>query len=176
MMWGTSSWPPARASSLRSGGGRIYQGVFQEDTRYRILCNRSGGHSVPVVDGQEQKAGPDYRGLMSWQNGVLSIEMAGAYDVPELSSLRRQFTFGEDRISLQDNFSFQGTALPVIERFITQTCPRRKGGRRIGKALLDCGELGAGCHGRGVGQPYRRAVETVYLIDFIAKNQMMNFV
>lgn len=152
------------------GAGEYTKAYFQEDTRYRILCNRSGGHSVPVVDGQEQKSGPEYRGLMSWQDGVLSIEMAGAYDVPELSSLRRQFKFGEDRISLRDNFSFQGTALPVIERFITQTCPEEEGRKlRIGKALLDCGENWAPAVTAAEWANHIGAVETVYLIDFIPK-------
>lgn len=158
------------------GAGEYSKAYFQEDTRYRLLCNRSGGHSVPVVDGQEQKEGQKYRGTMTVKDGVLSMEMAGAYDVAELSSLQRQFTFTESRITLTDSFSFHGTTLPVIERFVTQTCPEEEeGGLRIGGAMLTCND-GWTPAVTAVDWPnHIGVIEQVYLIDFIAKKPADEF-
>ena len=41
------------------GAGEYTKEYFHEG-RYRILCNNSFGHSVPVIDGEGQKEGGEY--------------------------------------------------------------------------------------------------------------------
>ena len=38
-------------------GAGEYTKEYFHDGRYRILCNNSFGHSVPVIDGEGQKEG-----------------------------------------------------------------------------------------------------------------------
>lgn len=158
------------------GAGEYTKEYFSDNTRYSFLCTRSGGHSVPIVDGCEQKAGAEFCGHMFVQNDVLSIEMADAYDIPELSSLKRQFAFGEDGISVHDNFSFNGKALPITERFITQICPETEGQTlRIGKVSLECGNNWTPTVTCTEWSNHIGNTETVYLIDFNAKKPDVEF-
>ena len=158
------------------GCGEYTRDYFQPGTRYRILCNRSGGHSVPLIDGQEQKPGAEFDGTMSLQNGILTLEMSHAYAISELLSLQRQFSFQENGVTLWDKFSFRNAPLSVIERFITQVCPEEEGSSlRIGQALLTCGAAWAPVVTPAVWANHIGQNETVYLIDFLAKKPTDTF-
>lgn len=158
------------------GCGEYTRDYFQPDTRYRILCNRSGGHSVPLIDGQEQKPGVEFNGTMSLQNGSLLLEIGSAYGIDELLSLQRQFSFQDDGITLWDKFSFRNAPLSVIERFITQVCPEEEGGGlRIGQAFLSCNDGWMPTVTPAVWANHAGQNETVYLIDFLAKKPADEF-
>lgn len=111
--------------------------IHTMDKRYQILCNRSGGHSVPIIDGEEQAYGLEYCGQMDYTDGKLEIELSGAYPTTKVSSLKRRFTFGSDRIYLADHFVFD-TPCGIRERFVTLVRPAvNKGGIKIDKLLFN---------------------------------------
>lgn len=73
-------------------------------SRERYVSNilNSYGHPVPVVVGKLQQTGHKARGIISnesftQQESRIDIDMTAAYDVPELLSLVRRFTF--DRLN-----------------------------------------------------------------------------
>ena len=96
--------------------------------RYEIaLCN-SFGHSVPVIDGQLQKPGREYGGTLSAEGlnedttRRLTIELAGAYDVPGLARCTRVLELPADgaELRLADTFVFDGPGHEVQEAFISK--------------------------------------------------------
>lgn len=66
------------------GMPRYHRDYFSPAGRYRFLAARSFGHSVPVVNGQEQAAGPEFRGrvleaTVSGSTERFVLDLAGAY-------------------------------------------------------------------------------------------------
>lgn len=63
--------------------------------RYEILCNRSMGHSVPILNGKEQCTGAQYKAdcFEADRNGTVRISFAGAYEAGLCSSLLREARF-----------------------------------------------------------------------------------
>lgn len=96
------------------GAGEYTRDYFLEETRYEILNNRSLGHSVPVVNGYEQEAGPGGAKQTNHQlekEGMYLFEMDISATYPEqanLQSLRRtwQIHAKEKKVILTDLFSF----------------------------------------------------------------------
>ena len=106
------------------GAGEYTRQYFSPE-RYTIFCNGAQGHSVPIVGGALQKAGGQYRASgvsMSEANGeiVFTGDIAGAYGLESLTSLRRTFRIrpeaGETIVT--DAFAFNGAPLSVTERFV----------------------------------------------------------
>ncbi len=93
--------------------------------RYSILCNGSQGHSVPIVGGNYQKSGREHGAKdVSFEEkdgkARFSADIAGAYGLEGLASLRRAFEIDSAAglVSLADAFSFTGAPMPVTERFV----------------------------------------------------------
>lgn len=90
--------------------------------RYAILCNSSLGHSVPIIQGEGQKAGrqysskkPDYDG-----RGRMIMDISETYGNQYLKQLNRELTFIEgEGILLTDTFHISEGITHVIERLIT---------------------------------------------------------
>lgn len=64
------------------GAGEYTKDYFS-DGRYGILCNRSLGHSVPIINGKEQQEGKQYcADYFAWheRGKELTISFAGAYE------------------------------------------------------------------------------------------------
>ena len=63
------------------GCGEYNKEYFEPATRYNILCNRSYGHNVPVINGLEQKEGAQYASeyFRSPVAGKVELSFAGAY-------------------------------------------------------------------------------------------------
>lgn len=92
--------------------------------RYNILCNRSGGHSLPIIDGHEQSDGADRKATMLCaENEIFSVDIAAGYALPDLISVVRTFTCGETAVILRDSFKFSGGSHNITERFITLDKP-----------------------------------------------------
>ncbi|MDR0400667.1 MAG: heparinase II/III-family protein [Treponema sp.] len=111
------------------GAGEYTRDYFS-DKRYTVFCNCSESHNVPVINGAGQKAGRDFRARdcrISGAGGIgeLSLDMAGAYRIPGLESLKRRFVFdtAEGSLLIEDTFDFSGKPLPVIERFVSLSAP-----------------------------------------------------
>ncbi len=106
------------------GSGRYTRQYFSPE-RYTILCNGSQGHSVPIVGGALQKEGQQFHATdvsfsEETDETVFSGDIAGAYGLEALASLRRTFHVrpGEGAASVTDTFAFNGGPLPVTERFV----------------------------------------------------------
>lgn len=106
-------------------GSGIYTRQYFGPERYgdEILCCGSQGHSVPIVGGARQKAGRAYAArdvrFEDRPDGTVAFsgDIAGAYDLPALRSLRRAFTIrpADGAMDLQDDIAFDGS---ITERFI----------------------------------------------------------
>jgi hypothetical protein len=113
------------------GSGEYVKDYFNEN-RYTIFCNQSLSHSIPIVAGQGQKPGREYRAkdcsIMS--TGEMTLDIAPAYGLAGLASLKRRFVFDTVRgnLTLEDRFVFSGDSLPVTERFISTYPPEMKDG------------------------------------------------
>ncbi|HWP68440.1 MAG TPA: heparinase II/III family protein, partial [Rectinemataceae bacterium] len=94
--------------------------------RYSILCNSSLGHSLPIIDGRGQESGAARRAKIlefrrAESHAILRMDIAAAYNCPELLSLERSFDFdGGRRLVLCDKFIFSRPGIAVIERFMTR--------------------------------------------------------
>lgn len=108
------------------GAGRYTRDYFTSETRYSIFCNRSKGHSVPIIDGKEQCAGADFFGKMETAENKVTVEMTNAYPKCTLSSLVREFEMGDKTVVLKDSYSFEEKC-PVTERFVSYFKPETAG-------------------------------------------------
>lgn len=154
-------------------GCGAYNADYFGAKRYTILCNRSMGHSVPILDGQEQQAGKEFCGTLSYDGRAVTIDMIEAYPSCSVSKLTRKFTLTDDGVTLTDSFGYHNPC-PVTERFISCIAPKQNGNTIIlGDAALIC-PVGWHCsistqkhatHGLYDGS------ETVYLLDFTPQSQ-----
>jgi len=167
-------------------GGGIYSAqYFNPATRYGFLHCSSRGHSVPMIGAALQKFGAEYRArAVTYENGTLCMDSAGAYDLPELESLVRTFTFTNESVTLEDRFSYTGKDA-LTERFVTLDRP----------ILADAGVLTVGgatltydsarvtltvneedvLHKSNESEKRPKASETVYLIDFTLREGVSAF-
>lgn len=112
------------------GAGEYCKGYFGPD-RYKVFCNRSLGHSVPIVNGKEQPEGEEYtcRSFFAEEKegmAVVEMELAGAYEKGALESLRRRLEFRLDTggLQVQDEIDARGNgAVSVTENLVTQIAP-----------------------------------------------------
>lgn len=98
--------------------------------RYDILCNRSLGHSVPVIGGREQCAGSGYccSGFQAGEDGSVEMELARAYPQGLLRRFARTFRFDlvTGRLLVRDSICFSEEAQAsreVTENLVTQIRP-----------------------------------------------------
>jgi len=105
------------------GAGEYKKGYFGA-TRYESFKASSRGHSVPIIDGTYQMPGEEHRAPTAYEDGIFTLELAGAYGLDSLTSLKRQFRFDADCITLTDTYTFDGDARPAVERFVTRTEPK----------------------------------------------------
>jgi hypothetical protein len=161
------------------GSGEYVKDYFNEN-RYTIFCNQSLSHNVPLVAGQGQKPGREFR-AKDWEcfvecsepEGDMTLDMAPAYGLPGLASLKRRFVFDTEtgNLTLEDRFVFSNTPLPVTERFVSLYPPVLKDGlvhinTGDSSSLLKCSlpadpTISETEHRTPDGTPVK-----VYLIDF----------
>ena len=119
------------------GAGEYTREYFSEG-RYRLLCNNSFGHSVPIIAGCGQSAGKEYgcsefavnEGLESC---VVNMELSNAYERGLLKSFHRQLCFSmtDGILKIEDEFILpEGKAWKegmkkgmIEENLITQLLP-----------------------------------------------------
>ncbi|MFC5470734.1 heparinase II/III family protein [Cohnella suwonensis] len=145
---------------LDLGSGQYTRDYFGS-RRYETLCNRSRGHSVPIVNGLEQATGRAAGATVGLaatgeRFDVLELDLTRAYPVPELKRLGRTFRWAkkEGRLELEDAYAFASRPLEVVERFIVPSKPQE----------LELGMIGiAGCEGGG-GRGLRVAYDPSQLV------------
>ena len=107
------------------GAGEYIKAYFMPETRYKLICNSSLGHSVPIICKNEQSAGKEFIGkILKADNKGLEIQFEKAYNEPRLKSLNRKFSFSENEITLRDEFIFNSSESDFIERFISKFEPK----------------------------------------------------
>jgi hypothetical protein len=111
-------------------GSGLYTRDYFGPNRYSILCNSSAGHSVPIVNGQHQRAGADARAQVieaSTREGEVrfAVEMSAAYEVESLRGLERRFAWHEAErcLELTDSYTCEGPLDSFVERFMTMVEP-----------------------------------------------------
>ena len=120
---------------LDMGAGEYTKDYFS-DQRYTIFCNTSESHNLPIIDGQGQKPGREFAARNCAINaggsavgnaaGSMILDLAPAYDIPELRKLEREFHFDTKTgiLTLRDSFTFSDKGLPLVERFIFPEEPK----------------------------------------------------
>ena len=107
------------------GCGEYTKEYFEDSTRYGILCNRSLGHSVPVIGGKEQKPGKEFAdtGFISERPGCVQLSYSGAYEKNASWELTRKLESyeGEERLMITDTIS--GSPHSFMENLVTQIVP-----------------------------------------------------
>lgn len=161
------------------GCGEYTKEYFADNTRYTLLCNRSFGHNVPILNGQEQKAGKTYGATCFSGDGMgrVSLEFGGAYGSSK--KLERILTFkkGARDFWLEDRIADMEQQDQLEENFVTQTEPVLAGSQiRIPgkKGILTLTAEGAeevAIH-RETFVNHRGKDEDVWLIRFRVKKQI----
>lgn len=104
------------------GAGRYDRDYFGPG-RYGYFVTSSASHSVPLIDGRGQNAGPEAAKAVAWNGSdVLTMDLAPVYGVPGLNALVRTWELeaGPSRLGLTDRFDFAGgQAHEITERFVT---------------------------------------------------------
>ena len=101
-------------------GAGEYTADYFSDGRYNIFCNRSMGHSVPLIIGNEQKTGGGYcaRGFFADGN-TAGADISGAYGIDVLKECVRTVRCEGDKVEVQDKFTLDRET-EITERFITR--------------------------------------------------------
>ncbi len=114
-------------SFIDPGSGEYVRQYFRPDTRYGFIVNRTLGHSLPIINGNEQivaEKGKAVSAPVSLMNeDSFAFDMANAYGIPTLTSAVRRFDTDEEGVTLTDTFVFSETPESVKERFVCVAPP-----------------------------------------------------
>lgn len=109
------------------GCGKYDKDYFLDETRYKVLCNASYGHSLPIINGTYQCPGKEFaaRDVIIEPTGI-KMDISRAYAIPSLQSLVRDIRFDTETgmATLTDTYSFAECPDTVTERFITYATPK----------------------------------------------------
>lgn len=155
------------------GCGEYTRDYFRDETRYTILCNRSMGHSVPIVNGEEQKAGREYKAeyLVSDQPDCVRLSFAGAYEADADWELVRQLKSEPDGRAFAVTDAVRGVR-SLQENLVTQIEPVveenriRLNGERGSVTITLSGSSGPVSVIREVFHNHRGKDEDVWLLRF----------
>jgi hypothetical protein len=111
-------------SLLTDPGRGLYTRQYFGPMRYDNIFVSSYGHSVPRIGGALQGPGCHHAGHIvrvdpDPNGGVIELEMARAYPLPELAAARRTLRLDGPALVLDDAFEFAGDGLDVEEAFVT---------------------------------------------------------
>ena len=159
-------------------GSGLYTRQYFGEERYSdaILCCGSQGHSLPMIGGARQRAGGEFRAAdVRFEPGsgaaeiVFSGDIAPAYGLPALRSLRRTFRVrpAEGAVRVEDAFVHEGGLPPSVERFIGFEKPEIEApGRARFGAFAVRFDPALAAEVRPLPYPTRRpAVSTAYALD-----------
>ena len=110
-------------------GPGAYTKQYFSGERYNTFQAHSRSHSVPYIGEEYQKPGIGYKatGMCATDDG-LTLDIAGAYGIEELKSLKRSFTVGKEVLTLTDEFDYAGDEI-ITERFVSLCEPTVCDGR-----------------------------------------------
>lgn len=151
-------------------GHGVYTRQYFEQSGYELLCKRSGGHSVPLINGREQCNGGEYIAPISYDGEKLAIDLSLAYPGIQAEQFLREFTFTQHSVRMRDTFTAiydAGEPARVTERLVSLIKPVLLDGRIALEevALIYDPSWKVTVTEQVHTGPYR-GEETVYLIDF----------
>lgn len=115
-------------------GARPYtRQYFEDGTRYTYLETSSRGHNVPIINGKYEANIPEAYPTTSFENGVFSVDFRVAYDIPELKSLVRDYSFSDTGVTVLDKFQIDGEC-SFTERLVSYVEPK------ISEGIVDYGK------------------------------------
>lgn len=150
------------------------------DDRMVNLNFSSKGHSVPIINGQYQCLGKEYKSkVIKAEENLFSIDLQGAYEEGIVNKINRTYKISEDGVLLKDIFEYSEKTETITERFVTRTKPQVSDGEiNLGTASIlfnkelysvTISEDSYTSHRNMAGEPYTKVM--VYLIDFTAKKE-----
>ena len=145
------------------GAGTYTAQYFRNEHRYEVFEASSRGHCVPIIGGEYQKFGEEYTARdVKYEDGIFSMDIAGAYGLDDLHSLSRTFDIKDEGLTLTDEFDYVGDGI-ITERFISQVAPEV---RDDGSIVLDGITLTATpCAAIRTGEQIIKYDKVVYVID-----------
>ena len=158
------------------GAGCYTRQYFLPNIRYTIIENSSRSHSVPIIDGEYQPATPNAKATdVKYENGVFSMNIAGAYLKDSVSEIKRSFVFTSDSVKLTDSYGYEGNHT-IVERLVSYFEPEVT---EDGKVLLGSTTVSYDpkvCTCRISGEVTTRDPNmTCYMIDFELKDGVKEF-
>ncbi len=111
-------------------GAGLYTRQYFDAARYDNVFNGSQGHSVPLIGGRTQIDGRAAAGeILSFDPDSKQVQMqiAAAYDVPGLESVRRTLALTDGALLLDDAVTFSHSPVEIAEVLVTW-CPVRADG------------------------------------------------
>ena len=101
-------------------GAGSYTRQYFSGERYTMFPQAdSRGHNLPIINGAVQAGGVDAKAKDSkFENGVFSTDIAGAYRVEGLESIKRSFSFTDETVTLTDEFVYTGEG-DIIDRLVS---------------------------------------------------------
>ena len=126
---GTFIYNSANINFITDLGHPIYTARTFSPHRYESIFTNSFGHNVPVINGEMQKAGKEYRGTMTISETegvekVIEIDMTAAYGIKTLNKFNRKLRLTNYGILyITDYFVFDDYPTSLEEGFITEQYP-----------------------------------------------------
>lgn len=119
-------------------------GVYRKETftpalRYTIWTMQSAWHNLPLVNGQMQKPGKEFRAdAFGGEDGTVQISFAGVYgEEAGLRELRRRIDLTAEGLTLADTFTLDREENTVCEHFMTTLKPEvRENAVTLGEDFL----------------------------------------
>lgn len=110
-----------RTTYISDPGAGLYGKADFTGTRYKMVFNGSHGHNVPLIGGQPQRFGPQFKGVLEPAPGqACRIDFHEAYGMPELKRLTRSLTLSDNEsFVVEDTVEFEGDGQMVEELFMT---------------------------------------------------------
>lgn len=159
------------------GAGEYTKAYFSPE-RYTIFCNSSLGHSVPIIDGQTQKAGKQYaaKDYQQLSKNTVQMDLAPCYHHPHVEQLIRTVSFNDEtgQCTLKDCYQLT-QALVLKERFITAAAIEltAAGVKLQGKqasCLIQCHQPGWQIHISQVEHAdHQGHLQMIYCLDWVYK-------
>lgn len=156
-------------------GAPEYIRYDEYDDRMVNLNFSSKGHSVPIINGEYQMLGEQYKAnVTEVSDNVFSLDLEGAYREGLVSKFNRTFTVSEGGVVIKDVFEYSELTRDITERFITRDEPKLSDGEiSLGTASIIYDK---NLYDVNISLDFYNAHSfphdkvTVYLIDFTAKN------
>ena len=109
---------------LTDFGAAIYTKETFSPIRFTLLNNSSRGHSVPIINGQYQIDGENYRAKnVKSGNDFFEADIEGAYESGLVKRINRRFTLKEESVVLCDTIEYSERTESVTERMVSWTKP-----------------------------------------------------